>query len=611
MPRFCDIVMKGGITSGVVYPAAVVEIAKTFTFKNVGGTSAGAIAAALTAAAERRRARDGSNAGFDRLGAIPHYLATDNRLFRLFAPNTSTRSLYRTVVALFGRTSPLEKFSGLVRAFPVASLLGAIAGIVSLVAVVRTYAFTPLWLWVIALLIGIATVFAGMAVAVAIALGRDMLGKLPANDYGMVTGIDDADRTSDVALCTWLAKEMELTAGLEPGVAPLTFGMLWNAKQDVTAPGLAEIPPEHDVNLEMMTTNATWGRPYTFPVTTQVFFFDPGELKRFFPDYVVNWMVQRSRPPRDDKEAARFAAYAPRLALPLMGDLPVIVATRMSLAFPILLSAVPLWSPDRTAPPDAQGNAVMRHVWFSDGGISSNFPITLFDSPLPRWPTFAINLAGFPPGKQRSANEADNVAMVARNQDGLLPTFNPVTQLTDFLAAVANAMQNWNDNTQSTLPGYRDRIVTVYLDASEGGLNLDMPPDVLERLRLRGVAAGTLIAQRFAAPSVLDPNAVGMNWENHRWLRLRSTLGSLKEHLTALSRGTHPDAPDVTYDELITAADGTPVHRYPIAAGERTHVSALAAAAATLGDDLDETPTLDDRLPHPPPHLAVRASLKS
>jgi hypothetical protein len=48
--RYCDIVMKGGITSGVVYPPAVVELSKTYTFKNIGGTSAGAIAAAVTAA---------------------------------------------------------------------------------------------------------------------------------------------------------------------------------------------------------------------------------------------------------------------------------------------------------------------------------------------------------------------------------------------------------------------------------------------------------------------------------------------------------------------------------------------------------------------------------
>ena len=33
--RLCDIVMKGGITSGIVYPAAVREIAKAFNFKNM------------------------------------------------------------------------------------------------------------------------------------------------------------------------------------------------------------------------------------------------------------------------------------------------------------------------------------------------------------------------------------------------------------------------------------------------------------------------------------------------------------------------------------------------------------------------------------------------
>ena len=61
--QFCDIIMKGGITSGVVYPSAVCELAGTYRFKSIGGTSAGAIAAALTAAAEHARAH-GSDAGF-------------------------------------------------------------------------------------------------------------------------------------------------------------------------------------------------------------------------------------------------------------------------------------------------------------------------------------------------------------------------------------------------------------------------------------------------------------------------------------------------------------------------------------------------------------------
>jgi predicted acylesterase/phospholipase RssA len=47
--RFCDLVMKGGITSGVVYPPAIFALAGQYRFKNIGGTSAGAIAAAITA----------------------------------------------------------------------------------------------------------------------------------------------------------------------------------------------------------------------------------------------------------------------------------------------------------------------------------------------------------------------------------------------------------------------------------------------------------------------------------------------------------------------------------------------------------------------------------
>ena len=35
--RECDIVMKGGITSGVVYPHAVCELAQTYRLVNVGG----------------------------------------------------------------------------------------------------------------------------------------------------------------------------------------------------------------------------------------------------------------------------------------------------------------------------------------------------------------------------------------------------------------------------------------------------------------------------------------------------------------------------------------------------------------------------------------------
>ena len=48
---YCDLIMKGGITSGVVYPKLISGLAAKYRFKNIGGTSAGAIAAAGCAAA--------------------------------------------------------------------------------------------------------------------------------------------------------------------------------------------------------------------------------------------------------------------------------------------------------------------------------------------------------------------------------------------------------------------------------------------------------------------------------------------------------------------------------------------------------------------------------
>ena len=173
-------------------------------------------------------------------------------------------------------------------------------------------------------------------------------------------------------------------------------------------------------------------------------------------------------------------------------------------------------------------------------------------------------------------------------------------------------MQNWNDNTQSVLPGYRDRIVTVFLSADEGGLNLDMPPAVLARLRDRGAAAGTLIASRFKEPSLLPPGGAVMNWENHRWLRYRSAMGSLKAYLSKFAKGYDvPESPDVTYAALIGATDGIPAHTYKLPGGSRAGVAAVTANSSTLGTALDAVTALDDRLPKPSPNLVTRASMKS
>lgn len=66
----CDLIMKGGTTSGIVYPKAIHHLSQYYRFRSIGGASAGAIAAALTAAAEFGRT---ANPGvFDQLKGNQH-----------------------------------------------------------------------------------------------------------------------------------------------------------------------------------------------------------------------------------------------------------------------------------------------------------------------------------------------------------------------------------------------------------------------------------------------------------------------------------------------------------------------------------------------------------
>ena len=98
--KLCDIVMKGGVTSGIVYPLGVCQLAKTYTFEDVGGTSAGAIAAAATAAAELGRHSD--NGGFGRIARLPRELGAEGKLLSLFQPQPGTRRLFALAIAFVG-----------------------------------------------------------------------------------------------------------------------------------------------------------------------------------------------------------------------------------------------------------------------------------------------------------------------------------------------------------------------------------------------------------------------------------------------------------------------------------------------------------------------------
>lgn len=554
--RYCDVVMKGGITSGVVYPMATVELAKVFRFRNIGGTSAGAIAAAYTAAAEH--ARDGKSGGFDALAALPGWFAESVRrdgksnLFALFQPAPKIAPFFNVFAAtLRGRRNRIGRAVNVADAalsnFPLVALLGSVPGVA--LAAIAAIDGTGLSFWAL-VAAAVALGLIGVAVAVLGAMAHIVLRKIPENFYGMCTGYDEAPK-SGVPLTNWVAETVDRIAGRDPAAEPpLTFGDLWDGGGG----------NGHGVNLQMMTTNLTQGRPLRVPFEDPgekgigQYYFDPAELRRLFPARLVDWMVDHANLTEVTEK------FAPLVPLPLAKDMPVAVGVRLSLAYPVLLSAVPLYTIDWTRD-HAKAPPTPERCWFSDGGIASNFPVHFFDQPLPRWPTFAINLR--PPHVDLPDDEVwmprsyreRGVAIWHRFDTGGTP------KLFGYLSAVKEVAQNWVDNEQARVPGYRDRVVHIILKRKEGGINLNMPGDAVKDLADRGRRAGRMLADRFATGPKWD---VDVNWEAHKWVRFRSTMHVIEEMLREIQQAYRYDRPDErSYEELIRRDWGEPPLEYP------------------------------------------------
>jgi predicted acylesterase/phospholipase RssA len=575
--RSCDVVMKGGITSGVVYPHAVCELARTYRFVDVGGTSAGAIAAAAAAAAEHGRDRD----GFRKLAALPAWIGEGDNLFRLFQPQRETRAYFRLFAAGLGRRGVgkwLHLGWAAVTGFPLTALLGLLPGAALVVLAAWTGSGA---LAVAAIVAGVVLSLLGAVIGLGARLAVGLPRAIVRNDLGLCSGLT-AEGGGCPALTPWLADLLDDLAGKDDGT-PLTFGDL-RAK---------------DVRLAVMTTNVTQRRPQRLPWAHHQLLFDPDELRRLFPERIVTWL--EAHPPAipegggGERLRRTLAALAPLRPLPDPDDLPAVVAARMSLSFPLLVSAVPLRALDLTRTRTRQALAaveagrVPEHAleadvcWFADGGITSNFPVHFFDTPLPTRPTFAIDLDGFHPDHPRSADEAKNVYLPSSNVGGLLDTWHKLDpkpgprSLAGFLGGIARTMQNHVDAGLTHQPGYRDRIVHVHTARDEGGMNLAMPPEVIEALTRRGQAAGRALVERFAeTPGTTS----GLSWDNHRWVRYRSALAAIAAQLEQFERAwrSRPDG-ERSYPELVDRPGDVGPAGYRLSSAEQR---ALAVALTEL-----------------------------
>lgn len=652
----CDIVMKGGITSGVVYPLAVCELAKTYRFRSIGGTSAGAIAAAATAAAEYGR-RSGRNPGhgFQMLAGLPAWLgrvddgADRSNLFGLFQPQPATDALFNVAVApMLGRSVPGQ----LVQRFPVAAALGALPGVG--IVLLGTQA-RPMGAAIALLVLGLLLAVGGGLLAAGLVLARKARVEVPKNGFGLCSGNGpDVDNSTGqwAALTPWLADLINRLAGKPRDEGPLTFADLWGTTAADGEHEEGEADAERDIDLRFMTTSLTHGRPYEFPFASRLFFYDPDELARYFPAWVLRGMNEKAarlkaetlamrarlaardaareaedpdggadvdaagevaneqEPTLDEEKAAEARRLWDRLLpLPEARDLPIVLGARMSLSFPLLFSAVPLYAVDYMLPDDA-GRAPER-CWFSDGGICSNFPVHFFDSPLPARPTFGINLRPFPVNRQKEHDEALNTWFPMKNKEGITEWFERIQEgrwkpLTGFAGLIVNAMQNWVDNTQLSVPGYRDRVAHVLLTEAEGGLNLNMPGEVIEALGRRGQLAARELARRYHP--LAPPPGMPLTWDNHRWVRLLSSVHLLEKLLGDITDGyTAPDASGRSFADLVLRGNTDP-RSYRMSAARARDLDAAIRELQKL-EFVQTGPLLAERAPRPTPELRIRPKL--
>lgn len=584
--RICDLVMKGGVTSGIVYPPTICKLATQFVIKNIGGTSVGAIAAALTAAAEYRRRTTGSGAGYDGLARLPEFLKQPGALLALFAADKRARALLSIALTAVGPTTFLAKLARFLTAMLLQYAWAPILTFIVIFGVCVGVA-SPLREGVIWRCVAATFIF-GFIASVTIAaacMAWHALSLLSRNSYGLCHGFerkgdskfDDVDVTTlppdqVPPLTNWLDAFIARTAG-KPRATPLTFGDLWQAPEP---PWHSPAAGEAAIDFCMITTCLTLGRPFRLPFAESELFgrypdpqtdmdaqgkkrptiyFRPSDFKKYFPTAVVEHMTA----------AGRLCALVPGdyYRFPAPDKVPVIVATRMSMSFPVLFCAVPLYALD------ARG--VMQKLWFSDGGLTSNFPVHFFDSPLPRWPTFAIDLLASEPGT--SKNQPGHAAhwfagdpllqkyapqSVFIEGDLKPGTVNPwnridrgsaLAKMLGFASAILDAARNWQDATLVTLPGNASRTAGIRLPDAEGGLNLNMTPQQIADLLSLGNAAGEVLAERFLQSG---PDPAG--WQKHRWTRYTATMGAITRWLDGYDTGYKPfvDMPQqLSYERML------------------------------------------------------------
>ena len=396
---------------------------------------------------------------------------------------------------------------------------------------------------------------------------------LAANGYGLCTG--KSETPGGEGLVEWLHRGIQLSAGRTEKDALLTFADLWAAPrfgQAGSAPRAGGLQPEEPgIELQMFTSNISQGRPVRLPLNdaNTRLYYEPAEWARFFPRYVLDALEAASTPyvpaspsdpdPLDDPDQTQAGLMARLRELPV-GGMPLVVAARLSLSFPLLFSCLPIWAVDYEC---RKKDRKLRRCLFTDGGLCSNFPVHLFDTAYPRWPTFAILL-----DSRLSPYKDQRVWLPIAEQQGrgdnwqrAVPSNEPGGSLLGLVGGLIATMKDWNDRVAGRMPHIRNRIVRMALQRGEGQLNIGMPGHRILRMARD---YSTEAAQRLI--DAFEPGPRGETspaWRQHLYVRAMIQMRALRRHLRNYGLCVRSRGETVPLHDLLQKAANEPMLMRP------------------------------------------------
>ena len=441
----CDIVMKGGVASGLVYARTFTVLSRKYRFRSIAGSSAGAIAAAFVAAAEYAR-QNGDPTAFARLQesceALPRLLPN------FFQAEPQFRPLLKALIHIAPGTGR-ARLGSAVMCFWRPILSGALAGLATLIVV--NLALGVPFQHPFAASVAAPGLFLGAVIGAAVwltwSLSRSLLVDLPQSNFGLSRGHIAGTGPSDIT--DWIHETVQgIAFGATGRAEPLTFG-------DLASCG---------IDLRIIATNLSFARMEVLPALGVTARFRPAEWARLFPPTMLEQLNPTSSIGLVD--------------LPPPNQFPVLAAVRMSIACPGLLETVPAHLPTG------------ERVLFADGGLTQNFPFDLFDELVPERPTFAFDLATL---------HGDELERVTTLSEGLGRQSRPadIHSLQSFLWSLIVALREGATRTAMLKAPNRNRIFQAWLTADEGGMNLDMSGPRAHDLMNYGEALGEHVLQRF------------------------------------------------------------------------------------------------------------------